>query len=175
MSLQNNKIERDCRWLIYAPEFGDEPDVDVDAGIGQSGPVLIASGSFTAPATHGQYTFRLENVVANVLDSVGTPPAHSPVSAANVNTAAASFSLTVARPICRGDLNCSGFIDFDDINPFTLALSNWEAWKLTYPNCPEQNADVNGDGQYGGVNGFGDINPFIELLASGGGYPIPCP
>lgn len=25
MSLQNNKIERDCRWLIYAPEFGDEP------------------------------------------------------------------------------------------------------------------------------------------------------
>lgn len=150
-------------------------DVDVDSGIGQSGPVLIASGSFAAPLTHGQYTFRLENVVANVLVSVGTPPAHSPVSAANVNTAAASFSFTVARPICRGDLNCSGFIDFDDINPFTLALSNWEAWKLTYPNCPEQNADVNGDGQYGGVNGFGDINPFIELLASGGGYPIPCP
>jgi hypothetical protein len=26
--------------------------------------------------------------------------------------------------ICRGDLNCSGFIDFGDINPFVLALSN---------------------------------------------------
>jgi len=37
------------------------------------------------------------------------------------------------------------------------------------------NADVNGDGVYGGVNGFGDINPFVELLAGAGGYPIPCP
>ncbi len=77
--------------------------------------------------------------------------------------------------VCAGDLNCSGFIDFGDINPFVLALSNWPQWKATYPNCPEQNADVNGDGQYGGSQGFGDINPFVALLASGGGQPIPCP
>ncbi|HEX9073508.1 MAG TPA: hypothetical protein VF852_16340, partial [Pseudolabrys sp.] len=25
MSLQNNKIKQDCRWLIYVPEFGEEP------------------------------------------------------------------------------------------------------------------------------------------------------
>ncbi len=77
--------------------------------------------------------------------------------------------------ICRGDLDCSGFVDFGDINPFVLALSNWPAWLAQYPNCPPENADVNGDGQYGGPNGFGDINPFVALLASGGGQPIPCP
>lgn len=77
--------------------------------------------------------------------------------------------------ICRGDLNCDDWIDFNDINPFILALSNWNEWKQRYPDCPEQNADINGDGLYGGANGFGDINPFIALLNSGGGNPIPCP
>lgn len=77
--------------------------------------------------------------------------------------------------ICGGDLNCDGVIDFNDINPFVLALSNWEEWKRRYPDCPEKNADVNEDGMYGGAQGFGDINPFVALLASGGGNPIPCP
>jgi len=77
--------------------------------------------------------------------------------------------------ICRGDLNCDGFIDFGDINPFVLALSNWPAWQAAFPGCPERNTDVNGDGDYGGPLGFGDINPFVALLASGGGNPIPCP
>lgn len=67
-----------------------------------------------------------------------------------------------------GDLNCDGVVDFGDINPFILALANWELWKLTYPECPEQNADINGDGHYGGANGFGDINPFVELLVGRG-------
>ncbi len=154
--------------------FGTDPNVD--PGIGQSGPQVVLSGSFNAPATAGQYTFRLTNALANVLTTVNPPPQFSPVTAATLNLTQASFSFTVGGPtICRGDLNCSGFIDFGDINPFVLALSNWEQWKLTYPNCPEQNADINGDGQYGGSNGFGDINPFVALLASGGGQPIPCP
>lgn len=85
--------------------------------------------------------------------------------------------LNVVSPqtVCPGDLNCDGQIDFADINPFVLALSNWEEWKRQYPDCPEENADVNKDGLYGGPNGFGDINPFVALLASGGGNPIPCP
>lgn len=77
--------------------------------------------------------------------------------------------------VCPGDLNCDDQIDFADINPFVLALSNWEEWKRQYPDCPEENADVNKDGLYGGPNGFGDINPFVALLATGGGNPIPCP
>lgn len=80
----------------------------------------------------------------------------------------------IQSAICRGDLNCDGFIDFNDINDFVLALANWDGWKAKYPDCPEQNADVNGDNMYGGANGFGDINPFVALLASSGGNPIPC-
>ncbi len=83
--------------------------------------------------------------------------------------------LRIGRTVCRGDLNCDGFIDFGDINPFVLALSNFPAWKNQNPYCPEQNSDINGDGQYGGAQGFGDINPFVGLLSSGGGQPIPCP
>lgn len=154
--------------------FGTDPIVD--PGIGQSGPQVVLSGSFNAPAAGGQYTFRLTNALANVLTAVNPPPQFSPVTAATLDLTQASFSFTVGGPvICRGDLNCDGQIDFSDINPFVLALSNWEQWKLQYPNCPEQNADINGDGLYGGSNGFGDINPFVALLASGGGQPIPCP
>ena len=76
-------------------------------------------------------------------------------------------TVTLELGILRGDLNCDGRIDFGDINAFVLALANWTEWKLQYPDCPEQNADVNGDGQYGGVWGFGDINPFVDLLAGG--------
>jgi len=76
--------------------------------------------------------------------------------------------------ICRGDLNCDGRIDFGDINPFVLAISNWQGWLAKYPDCPPQNCDINGDGQYGGTNGFGDINPFVLLLSSQP-LPIPCP
>lgn len=154
--------------------FGTDPDVD--GGIGQSGPQVILSGSFNAPATQGAYTFRLANAKANVLTAINTPPDFSPVAAATVNLDNASFTFNVGDlTICPGDLNCDDQIDFADINPFVLALSNWQAWKQTYPDCPEKNADINGDGLYGGPNGFGDINPFVALLASGGGNPIPCP
>ncbi len=150
-------------------------DYEVRAGVGQGPPQVLAEGSFAAPAAAGLYVLYLAGGRANTLDEVNTPPEFSPVSGATVSIVSGEISFTVVPGLCRGDLDCSGSIDFDDINPFTLALSNWEAWKLTYPNCPEQNADVNGDGVYGGVNGFGDINPFIELLASAGGQPIPCP
>jgi hypothetical protein len=30
-----------------------------------------------------------------------------------------------------------------------------------YPDCPELNGDIDGDG----VVGFGDINPFVALLS----------
>jgi len=69
------------------------------------------------------------------------------------------------QPHRPGDLNCDGQVDFADINPFVLALSDWERWKQLHPDCPPINADINGDGQYGGTNGFGDINPFVNLLS----------
>jgi hypothetical protein len=64
----------------------------------------------------------------------------------------------------RGDLNCDATVDFGDINPFVLALSNLAAWQATYPECPVLNGDINGDTQVD----FGDINPFVALLSGGG-------
>ncbi len=72
--------------------------------------------------------------------------------------------------ICRGDMNCSGAVDFADINAFVLRLSNPSGYQNQYPNCPNENGDINEDGQ---VN-FGDINPFVKLLSSNP-LPIPCP
>jgi hypothetical protein len=60
-----------------------------------------------------------------------------------------------------GDLNCDGGLDFRDINPFVLALSNPAAYEAAYPACTRWNADINGNG----VVGFTDINPFVALLS----------
>jgi hypothetical protein len=64
--------------------------------------------------------------------------------------------------VVPGDLNCDGGINFGDINPFVLILSNPTGWQGAYPGCPFLNGDINGDGR---VN-FGDINPFVALLSS---------
>lgn len=75
--------------------------------------------------------------------------------------------------ICRGDINCDGQIDFGDINPFVLYLSNHAAWLAQYPECDPRVGDINSDGTYG-QGSFGDINPFVTLLTSAP-LPIPCP
>jgi hypothetical protein len=64
-----------------------------------------------------------------------------------------------------GDLNCDGSVNFADINPFVLYLSNFSTWQTTYASCLSENGDINGDGTY---PSFGDINPFVALLSGGG-------
>jgi len=71
-------------------------------------------------------------------------------------------SVTLYVLVRAGDLNCDGTVDFGDINPFVLYLSNFPAWQAAYPECPAENGDINGDGDY---PSFGDINPFVALLA----------
>jgi hypothetical protein len=61
-----------------------------------------------------------------------------------------------------GDLNCDGLVDFDDINPFVLAISDPTGYSATYPDCNVNLADCNGDCQVD----FDDINPFVALLSS---------
>ncbi len=60
----------------------------------------------------------------------------------------------------HGDLNCDGRIDFDDVSPFVLALSDPAGYTAAYPNCPIQNGDCDGDGDVD----FNDISPFVALL-----------
>ena len=75
------------------------------------------------------------------------------------------------RAPCVGDLNCDGLVDFGDINPFVLYLSNESAWQATYPTCPAVNGDIDADGTYGQWS-FGDINPFVALMTQA---PFACP
>mgnify|MGYP000470140001 CR=1 FL=1 len=63
-----------------------------------------------------------------------------------------------------GDLNCDGYVDGFDIQPFVLALTDPDAYALAYPDCDIMNGDCNGDGT---VDGF-DIQPFVQLLTGGG-------
>jgi 1,4-alpha-glucan branching enzyme len=64
-------------------------------------------------------------------------------------------------PPTPGDLTCDGIVDFDDINPFVLAISDPAAYQLAYPTCNILNGDCNGDG----LVDFDDINPFVALLS----------
>lgn len=62
-----------------------------------------------------------------------------------------------------GDMNCDGEVDFGDINPFVLALTDPAGYAVQFPDCSVFNADITGDGK---VN-FEDINPFVDLLVGG--------
>jgi hypothetical protein len=63
-----------------------------------------------------------------------------------------------------GDMNCDGVVDFDDINPFVLALSDPAGYEVEFPSCNWLSADCNGDGD---VN-FDDIDAFVARI---GGDP----
>jgi hypothetical protein len=70
--------------------------------------------------------------------------------------------LSAARPcVNAGDLDCDGDVDFDDINPFVLALSDPAGYHAAYPDCNILNADCDGDGDVD----FNDINAFVALLS----------
>jgi hypothetical protein len=72
------------------------------------------------------------------------------------------FGVVPAPEVLPGDLNCDATVDFGDINPFVLALTDPGAYEASYPACPFENGDINADGSVD----FGDINPFVRLLSS---------
>jgi hypothetical protein len=73
----------------------------------------------------------------------------------------APATLTV---VSRGDLNCDGGVDFDDINSFVQALVSRSGYEARYPGCRWLNGDIDGDGD---VN-FDDIGPFVKCLVQNG-------
>ncbi len=80
----------------------------------------------------------------------------------------ASWPFTPLPPLyATGDMNCDGAVDFADINPFVLYMSNFDAWETVFAGCSATVGDINSDGTYGqGV--LDDINPFVMLLTGGG-------
>ncbi len=63
--------------------------------------------------------------------------------------------------VATGDLNCDGYVNFDDINPFVTAMVGQAEYEAEYPDCNWLNGDTDANGT---VN-FDDINGFVELLA----------
>gem|GEM_PF-4781885 len=96
----------------------------VVTGVGQSGGVVLANGSFTAPSTFGVYTFNLANTIASVLKSVGGPGAGSEIVPANVVFAQSGISFEVAD-VCVGN-NALGDSDGDGVCDTAIAI-DWGA------------------------------------------------
>ena len=73
-----------------------------------------------------------------------------------------------APPICPGDMNCDGLVDYADIDPFVAALSCVGGAPTCWPpagvsaDCPWINADCNGDGEVS----YGDIDPFVARIGT---------
>jgi hypothetical protein len=131
--------------VLHIAKFGGSSKVDLFLNPGATfGP---PSATVTVPAPFFIARFYYRTDAEQELDEirVGTLPAD------------------VAAAVLTGDLNCDGAVNFGDINPFVLYLSNFSVWQQTYINCPPAVGDINGDGTY---PSFGDINPFVALLSS---------
>ena len=62
-----------------------------------------------------------------------------------------------------GDLNCDGAVDFFDIDPFVLAVTDSAGYAAVYPDCDIMSADCNGDG----LVDFFDIDGFVAIITGG--------
>ena len=84
-----------------------------------------------------------------------------------IYTGSGEDALGIARlsspSVLVGDMNGDGFINFLDISPFILALTDSAAYRTVYPALdPDVSGDTNGSGN---IN-FLDISGFIVLLGS---------
>jgi hypothetical protein len=59
-----------------------------------------------------------------------------------------------------GDMNCDGFVNSFDIDPFVLAILDPAGYTASFPDCNLMLADANQDQN---VNSF-DIDPFVALI-----------
>jgi hypothetical protein len=64
----------------------------------------------------------------------------------------------------RGDMNCDGSVDLDDIDGFVAALISQEGYEDDYPDCLYLNGDINLDGSVD----MSDIDGFVACIISGG-------
>jgi hypothetical protein len=138
------------------------------SGVGQGTARQVTSGSFLAPTTEGVYTFELKNALVNVMTAANAPPAFSPVvsvatSDINLTGGVLTFTVSNAPAFCIGDVDCSGEVDFFDIDPFVAKLGCPSSDPVgCSAGCPWQNADADEDGDVD----FFDIDPFVATLGN---------
>ena len=117
---------------------------------GASNLVLTIDPTFTAGDAIARYTVALDTAMA-----IGTG-----TLAVTDCTGNACLVDIFLPDFAVGDVNCDGAINFGDIDPFVLAITDAVAYEAAYPDCDRRLADINGDGA---VN-FGDIDPFVALI-----------
>jgi hypothetical protein len=87
------------------------------------------------------------------------------LATANLDSDDVSVLLNGCEPAGeRGDLNCDGSVDFNDIDPFVAALIGQENYEQSYPDCEYTLADISQDGSVD----FNDIDGFVECLVNNG-------
>ncbi|OHB79534.1 MAG: hypothetical protein A2W31_07200 [Planctomycetes bacterium RBG_16_64_10] len=70
--------------------------------------------------------------------------------------------------VLRGDLDCSGQVDFDDIGPLVLALTDPAGYRAQFDLDPIVYGDMDRDGDLD----FDDIPWFLEALAAPASGPV---
>ncbi|HPF40319.1 MAG TPA: FG-GAP-like repeat-containing protein [Phycisphaerae bacterium] len=71
-----------------------------------------------------------------------------------------TITIPVTGAMLRGDLNCDGTVDLNDVQPFSTALADAAAYANLYPSCDILAADLDQNGE---VNSD-DIPAFVELM-----------
>jgi hypothetical protein len=173
---QNGQVTYGYTWsaaegvtLLPLPPAGYQPHLR-PAGINSAG--VVVGAIYTPNASSRACVYDSAHGVRD-LNTLTTPSAGFTLMAATAisdqgwivgygNGGGGMYKSFVLIPYLDGDLNCDGAVDFGDINPFVLALTNPAAYASAYPSCNILNADINADGSVD----FGDINPFVALLAS---------
>jgi hypothetical protein len=128
---------------------------------------MVAPNVYDAvfPATPCGTAFQYYVSAISTNNKLVNDPDNAPTA---VFTAQSGFGLTggltivCTPPPLAGDMNCDGFVNYADINPFVLALSSATAYQSRYAGCNWINADCNLDG----VVNYADINAFVALLSS---------
>jgi hypothetical protein len=145
---------------------GDVPRWNA-AGIASLRYTLAASSGFTAPggtrldAAGGSVN---QHTIAMLADTPGPKSGTVTINSNAPDEPSRLVTLVgdvLAAPTTRGDTNCDQAVDFDDINPFVMAITGRSGYEATYPGCPWLNADCNDDDAVD----FDDINPFVAILA----------
>jgi hypothetical protein len=82
----------------------------------------------------------------------------------NAFQSGAAYVFVGFGPAARGDMNCDGSVDFNDIDPFVTALVSQEDYESQYPDCNWLNGDIDENRSVD----FNDIDGFVECLIEGG-------
>ncbi len=148
--------------IMYAPEeYACDSSATLRATAYMNG-TLVGTNTAVAdpPGTWPTGTLTYSNTAG--FNSVVVHYAAPPPTGGDWGPIFMADNMVVTRMPLTGDLNCDGVVNFLDINPFVLALSDTVAYATQFPYCNILNGDVNHDG----VVNFADINPFVALLSA---------